>query len=466
MEPAKPKINNILCLLHDDFVRKVSINDKDELALLCIECVDGMEENQKPERYVLENFIEKVVQSYAQIPKLQLPESTTQILSTENEIIANFSHHIEQEKEKVHNLIEKLRQSVYQKLESKKRQLIANLDAQVKLFEDVLVYYKQNVDRYKKGEDQETAPTFESMLTDVSKMTNATELKKLFQMHFKNIKSAEIFSHMKGDEAKKLVTDAIKAMDTEFIKAQTIKPTIFSFGANNEGVDETLKKWNEQIDDVLNVLKIDVKNPVKMIKFHLQDTMDFDSVILGNSLENKKMIANWVSQVTKAGQIPFKLLYRGSKDGFSAYTFHQKCDNKGPTVVIIKSNYGKVFGGFTDVAWDSTTNDFKKTTKAFVFSIDRKSKYHVKPGSESKAIYSHSSYGPTFGSAIVGGGGLFGGNIQNHDIYISNNSNISGNSYSNFPHSYICNEYVYNGNSNYLAGAYNFAVTEIEVYSV
>ena len=46
-----------------------------------------------------------------------------------------------------------------------------------------------------------------------------------------------------------------------------------------------------------------------------------------------------------------RLLYRGSRDGFAAECFHSRCDNKGPTVTIVKS--GKyVFGGFTEQSWN------------------------------------------------------------------------------------------------------------------
>ena len=31
----------------------------------------------------------------------------------------------------------------------------------------------------------------------------------------------------------------------------------------------------------------------------------------------------------------FKLIYRGSKDGFRAIDFHSKCDYMGPTFIII-----------------------------------------------------------------------------------------------------------------------------------
>ena len=31
------------------------------------------------------------------------------------------------------------------------------------------------------------------------------------------------------------------------------------------------------------------------------------------------------------------MIYRGSEDGFRASIFHLKCDNKGPTLILIKS---------------------------------------------------------------------------------------------------------------------------------
>ena len=46
-----------------------------------------------------------------------------------------------------------------------------------------------------------------------------------------------------------------------------------------------------------------------------------------------------------------RLLYRGSRDGFAAECFHSRCDNKGPTVTIVKSG-NNVFGGFTEQSWN------------------------------------------------------------------------------------------------------------------
>ena len=41
------------------------------------------------------------------------------------------------------------------------------------------------------------------------------------------------------------------------------------------------------------------------------------------------------------------LLYRASRDGWAASKFHSCCDNKGPTVTVVKGgNY--IFGGYEE----------------------------------------------------------------------------------------------------------------------
>ena len=60
-----------------------------------------------------------------------------------------------------------------------------------------------------------------------------------------------------------------------------------------------------------------------------------------------------------------RLLYRGSRDGFTAATFHSKCDGKSNTVCVIEDSDGNVFGGFADRPWHCS---FKKNTRYFVRS--------------------------------------------------------------------------------------------------
>ena len=47
---------------------------------------------------------------------------------------------------------------------------------------------------------------------------------------------------------------------------------------------------------------------------------------------------------------PLKLCYRASVHGWSSQQFHQHCDDKEGTVVLVKvGNY--IFGGYTDQTW-------------------------------------------------------------------------------------------------------------------
>ena len=85
-------------------------------------------------------------------------------------------------------------------------------------------------------------------------------------------------------------------------------------------------------------------------------TKDFEESVILTNQNHRSMLKGWLpSQDGK-----WRLLFRASRDGFAAAAFHSKCDNKGPTVTIVKSG-SNIFGGFTEVSWTSPGKfpDFK-----------------------------------------------------------------------------------------------------------
>eukprot|EP00347_Sterkiella_histriomuscorum_P014050 403362349 len=76
------------------------------------------------------------------------------------------------------------------------------------------------------------------------------------------------------------------------------------------------------------------------------------------------------TQIPNFSRQSFKLLYRGSIDGFKASKFHQLCDNKGPTVIFMLSEYDLVLGGYASISLASPS-DYKwcSDPSAFVFSL-------------------------------------------------------------------------------------------------
>jgi len=107
------------------------------------------------------------------------------------------------------------------------------------------------------------------------------------------------------------------------------------------------------------------------------------------------------------------VLYTASEDGDTSTDFHTHCDKQGPTVTIIRTISGTIFGGYTDVSW-STSAGYKQSSKSFIFGIRPFfKKYAIK--SSGNAVYHNPSYGPTFGSG--------------HDINVKSGALTSKSSY-------------------------------------
>jgi hypothetical protein len=103
-------------------------------------------------------------------------------------------------------------------------------------------------------------------------------------------------------------------------------------------------------------------------------------------------------------QLPMKvmaltLLFSGNSHGWKISKFHELCDEKGPTITVMKSKAARVFGGFAMQSWDSETGE-KADEKAFIYSIDRQQIYRVID--TQKALYCCSGHGPCFGGYALG----------------------------------------------------------------
>jgi hypothetical protein len=150
-----------------------------------------------------------------------------------------------------------------------------------------------------------------------------------------------------------------------------------------------------------------------------------------------------------------ELLYRGSRDGFRASNFHDKCDGRLNTVTVIETTKGYIFGGFTPLAWDSSNSGKPDNSgKSFLFTIknprgNQIRKFGLK-SSSSAAIGYISSYGPIF--------------CSNHDNCVYDACNTSTNNSTNLGGSYT-NDTGIDGKK-VLTGEYRFIVKEIEVFTI
>ena len=80
---------------------------------------------------------------------------------------------------------------------------------------------------------------------------------------------------------------------------------------------------------------------------------------------------NFLAEILNNPQRVVKL-FKASDHYFDAKLFHQRCDHRKDTLVLILTEFNKVIGGFTHYPWDCENgwlSDRKR--RSFVFSLDK-----------------------------------------------------------------------------------------------
>jgi len=206
---------------------------------------------------------------------------------------------------------------------------------------------------------------------------------------------------------------------------------IYTLKMENNQMKLKIEEHNKEINDLK-------ENPDKYItKSEIMKISDKD--MLSKEIENK--MNKKIKEIQK--------LYQATKDGGEPINFHLKCDNIPNTLVLIKSEDNRRFGGFTSIPWKSVEGYVYKQdseNKTFVFSLDNKKIYYLK---YKDAVCHNKDKGPCFGGG--------------HDIGIDRNPLVENTLYT------YQFSYDYKGDSNALS-EFNYSnrgkVLEYEVFQV
>jgi hypothetical protein len=183
---------------------------------------------------------------------------------------------------------------------------------------------------------------------------------------------------------------------------------------------------------------------------------------------DSSIVSNFPTLFADFREKKFSLLWRGSRDGFRARDFHERCDRHANTLTIILDTNNNIFGGFTPVVWESrkwngtfgSDNNCRKadeSLKSFIFTIRNPHnvparKFALRKERKNEAIECDGEWGPHFGDiSIFDGCNAHPNNEASGfgSIYI-NDTGIGGDA----------------GESTFFAGANTFQVKEIEVFEI
>ena len=116
--------------------------------------------------------------------------------------------------------------------------------------------------------------------------------------------------------------------------------------------------------------------------------------VKGDIIHNTDELELITRKINKLNQkLTLNLLYKATADSDKAAAFHAKCDDAKSTLVLVETDKGRRFGGFTTCSWAGDCVD-KKDEDAFIFSLDRMMIYENIPGED--AIGCYPKFGPIF----------------------------------------------------------------------
>ena len=147
-----------------------------------------------------------------------------------------------------------------------------------------------------------------------------------------------------------------------------IEKEIIIMAKEQENMKNKVDRILSEFEDINDNNESETNNSKSQIYFNERKLKNFiKSSILKTQEEynliKNKLLSKRKSQICK--NINYKLLYKASKDTDKVNIFHQKCDNKKNTLILIETDNGNKFGGFTTQTWEGNT--IKKMKMPFYF---------------------------------------------------------------------------------------------------
>ena len=200
------------------------------------------------------------------------------------------------------------------------------------------------------------------------------------------LKELNILKEKINAQNKELAQLRLKAAEAEKLKLQVqeLEKIKLRYEKDIVGLKESLRIYSiktnaKEEKEEKEVIEDDTPEEITVKGDIIHDTNELELITKKINVKNQKLTLN--------------LLYKASADSDKAAAFHAKCDQAKSTIVLIETDKGKRFGGFTSCSWEGDCLE-KQDESAFVFSLDKMKTYDNIPREE--AIGCYPKFGPIF----------------------------------------------------------------------
>ena len=156
------------------------------------------------------------------------------------------------------------------------------------------------------------------------------------EANYFSILDYEVFAICNGDQS--IIKNICKHPDIiwEYIETKDIS-------------EESLKQFDDDIELLSDLDAIHCEDSAIRLKISLYYLKNPSEYLPGTQIVNEQYdnyLREWLGS-----EYDWRLIYRASEHDYTTESFHNYCDNRGPTLIIIKSSGGWIFGGYTIQPW-------------------------------------------------------------------------------------------------------------------
>lgn len=367
------KIKDIPCLYHpQEPIIRATLSSDPSGHLFCVGCL--MEKKPQATLYKLNEFFDLIIEAQKKLPVQSnttpdtIPEELQNTLSQKSELLSVVLSNVEKERANIIERYENLKQECLQLLESRKNQALQLLDEQVNNYKANLINLEGATNIQFEDKPSEVFGSADELIRHINSFATPQETHVFVESLLARInqnKREEIGSQENVSITTRALLHSAKTI-REYANNNLPRFAYDSITFSN--LITSLEKYTKQINKL--------ESPV-----YRTDALSLMSSKILKKSEEVEILSKWIH---RDGIVDYNLIYRGSEDGYGAEDFHRCCDNVTPLVVVIESDCGCRFGGFTEAVYRTISkinqplpcimdSQWKRT---FLFSFDRKEKYN------------------------------------------------------------------------------------------
>ena len=474
-----PLMRYIFCKKHPKNEIELILTERSsDSPLLCKQCFSEKQNLlNKDKLFKVEEYNKVLRQNAERLSKIPLqnvsvPKDISLALDNEKMLLNEFCAFIEAEKSKIQIKYSSLFVEISHLLDKKKQECVSLLEHQKNILKEAYSNLRSKIRVCFQGD----ISAYEQISTeDLSRVKDYKELHEFILNKNVIFREIEDLLHIVNNETLEEYRSGLVKYARDISSLGKLRP-IANLIANP---DQSIKKLKEQIEVILGEFNL-VSPALENVKI--------ENYITSEHLVTTQDLTWLTPYISPDSELKLTLLYRGSKEKFSAKRFREKCGGVFPLLLVAKSNLGKVFGAYTEEKWSKEPGErdssitsqnnsrnlllhhvYTKGKKTMLFSLSKREIYPLKVTTEELglsdpvAIQDNPNDGPIFGM----------GDLYIPDQADSNNCSSSlGNSFSTDPISYSESKsgaelYVSKNEAmNQLGGDALFTLEEVDIYRV